>query len=220
MSEIEQLTNEQAEQILAGEIATGAQTTTETPTDEPAKPTYPDWYSDQEKVHAEIQRLNRENAASRVNAKQTAADEGRTQILKDLGLIKGDEQPDPEALRQQLAAKDTTIRDLTVKSALSDALRDTGAKPLARAAILGEGILNDLDPASDTFAADVASKVSAYVAANPELKASQAAAVGGADLTGGATPARTFTRAQLADPVFYQANKTEIEAATRDGRII
>lgn len=48
-----------------------------------------------------------------------------------------------------------------------------------------------------------------------------AAAVGGADLgTGGSAPARTYTREQLRDPAFYQANKTDILAAQREGRIL
>lgn len=204
------ITEEQAQQVL-DQIAIDTQ---------PTDPAFPDWYSDPAKVQAEIQRLNRENAASRVNAKQQAADEARQQILKDLGLVKEDEQVDPAQLREQLTAKDTTIRDLTVKSALSDALREAGAKPLAKAAILGAGVLNDLDVTAADFDQQVASKVSAYVAANPELKASQAAAVGGADLTGGATPARMFTSQQINDPRFYQANKAEIEIAAREGRII
>lgn len=203
------------------EPAAAAATTTTAVTEPEAQ--FPDWYNDPAKVQAEIQRLNRENAASRVNAKTAAAEEARQAVLKEIAKTlnpQSEEPVDPEALKTQLQAKDTTIRDLTVKSALSDALRDAGAKPLAKAAILGAGLLNDLDVTAADFDQQVSSKVSAYVAANPELKASQVAAVGGADLTGGAQPARMFTTRQLENPAFYQANKAEIELAAREGRII
>lgn len=51
-------------------------------------------------------------------------------------------------------------------------------------------------------------------------KAPKASGVGGADLgAGGSGPARTYTREQLRDSAFFQANKTDILAAQREGRI-
>lgn len=51
-------------------------------------------------------------------------------------------------------------------------------------------------------------------------RAPKASGVGGADLgASGSGPARTYTRAQIADSAFYQANKSDILTAQREGRI-
>lgn len=207
-------------------------TTTETqtpPADPAATPdasatgatdTLPDWAKDPTAAAKMVADLRAENARDRTAAKEAAAKEARDSLLKQLGLKPDDKPVTPEDHERALSEKDARIRDLTIKSALSDALSTTGAKPLARAAILGEGILADLDPTSPSFAADVASKVQAYVAANPELKAQgQAPSSSGPDAPGGNKPQTTYTRAQLRDPAFYQANKADIEAALYEGRI-
>jgi hypothetical protein len=65
-----------------------------------------------------------------------------------------------------------------------------------------------------------AEELQASAAAALAWRAPKASAVGGADLTGGSAPARTYTRAQIADPAFYKANRSDILAAQQQGRII
>lgn len=186
----------------------------------PAEPEFPDWARDPASAQRMVKEARDQAAAERVKARDAAKAEARKELLKELHLTDDtNETPDPAELARTLAAKDTTIRDLTIKNALSDALADAKAKPLARAAVLGEGILSDLDPASSDFQTNVNQRVAEYISKNPELRASQVAAVGGADLSGGAGPARTYTRAQLADQSFYKDNRSDIIAALQQGRI-
>lgn len=180
----------------------------------------PDWAKDPTAAFKMVSDLRAENARDRTAAKQTAAQEAQAAILQALGLAKKDEPVDPAKVAAELAQKDQTIRDLQVKSALADALAAAHAKPIARAAILGDGVLADLDPTSATFAADLAARVTDYVGKNPDLKASgQAPRSSGTDSPGGEAPKRTYTRAQLRDFEFYQANKKDIDLAASEGRI-
>jgi len=190
-----------------------------TPPAAPAADDIPDWAKDPATAARMVKDANAEAAKERVKARDDAKAQARAELLKELGLAEAAKTVDPAELAQQLAAKDTTIRDLTIRSALSDALAEAKAKPLARAAVLGDGILQDLDPTSADFQATVNARVAEYISKNPELRASQVAAVGGADIAGGSGVTRTYTRAQLADPAFYQANKTDILAALSEGRI-
>lgn len=180
----------------------------------------PDWAKDPKTAAKMVAELRAENANARTQAKEKAAADAREALLKELGLKKDDEPADPAALARDLQAKDATIRDLQIKGALSDALNSAGAKPLARAAILGEGLLNNLDPAAPDFASQVSSLVAEYVTKNPELKVAQAASTSGLDIPGGSGTATVYTRAQLRDHAFYQANKAAIDQALRDGRIV
>ena len=204
------------------EVAETTATDTSTPAAEttaPSEPVIPDWAKDPATAQRMVDEARAQAAQERVKAREGAKADARKELLEQLGLADADETPDPAELAKQLAAKDTAIRDLTIKSALSEALNTAKAKPLARAAILGEGLLNDLDPTADDFETVVASRVAEYITKNPELRTAQAASVGGADLTGGSGQARTYSRDQLADPAFFQANKTDILAAYSEGRI-
>jgi len=181
----------------------------------------PDWAKDPAAAFKMVSDLRAENARDRTAAKQTAAQEAQAAILQALGLAKKDEPVDPAKVAADLAQKDQTIRDLTIRGALADALAAANAKPIARAAILGDGVLADLDPTSATFSADLAAKVSDYVGKNPDLKATgQAPRSSGTDTPGGEPVKRTYTRAQLRDFAFYQANKADIDLAAGEGRIL
>jgi hypothetical protein len=142
----------------------------------PAATELPEWAKDPAAAAKMVADLRAENARDRTAAKEAAKEEARQDLLKSLGLVKDDQPLDPAQAARDLQAKDSTIRELQVRSALSEALADAKAKPLARAAILGEGILSDLDPTASDFAAQVAAKVADYVGRNPELRATQAAA--------------------------------------------
>lgn len=181
----------------------------------------PDWAKDPAAALKMVTDLRAENARTRTSAKEAAAQEAREALLEQLGLKPKDTPVDPEQVKRDLASKDATIRDLQVKSALQDALAAASAKPVARAAVLGEGLLNDLDPSSATFQADVATRVSDYISKNPELKATtrQVPSSSGGDRPAGDAAKPVFTRAQLRNFEFYQANKAAIDLASAEGRI-
>lgn len=95
------------------------------------------------------------------------------------------EKPDPEALTKALSGKDDTIRELSVKLALKDALESNGANKLTATVLAGEGKLKDLDPTAKDFDTKLAEVVKDAVKRHPELKLVRAAGTSGADFTGG-----------------------------------
>lgn len=190
------------------------------PTD-PAEPPANPW-DDPATAKAEIERLRRENGSERVNAKNVAAEAERQRILKLLAPEA--ETPTVESLSATLQEKDQTITQAQADAAgakleLAVYKAAPGAKADAAALLDSNSFraqVADIDP-TDTDA--ITAAITAATTTNPRLRASQAAAVGGADIAGGSGQARTYTRAQLADPAFYQANKTDIIAALAEGRI-
>ena len=203
----------------AAQGAETAQTTAaDTPTTETQQPeqAQTNVWDDPDAARAEIERLRRENASERVNAKQTAAEEARQQLLKDLGLVKDEEQADPAELKQRLETKDSELADTRRELAVR---RAAGTKYDADALLDSRSFLESIKTIDPTDTDAIAAALEGAVRTNPRLKASQAAAVGGADIAGGAGQSRTYTRAQLADPAFFQANKSDILAALSEGRI-
>jgi len=75
-----------------------------------------------------------------------------------------------EAAKERDAVKSEL---LTLKTAgvLKDAISAAGASAIAAAAIRGDNVLKDLDPASDDYPAKVKAAVEKYVTDHPELKA-------------------------------------------------
>lgn len=178
-------------------------------------------WADPEAAKAEIEKLRRENASARVNAKQQAADEAKQNYAKEigkiLGLVKDDEAPDADALTQQLTGAQAAAKNAALELAIYKTAATAKADP---AALLdSRAFLDKVAGIDPTDTAALAAAISEATTTNPRFKATQAAAVGGADFTGGSGPARTYTRAQLADVAFFQANKTDILAASREGRI-
>lgn len=156
----------------------------------------------QDAEDARIKRANAEAAKYRTERNQTR-DEFETfkkTLAKALGYDDdGDTAPDPAALAQQISERDARIADLTKRSALTEALHAVGAKPIARAAILGDGVLDTLDITADDYPAQVAAAVSAYVEKH-DLKAGQAPAKSGTQHPGG-TGGRSTTPPSLDDAV-------------------
>jgi hypothetical protein len=195
------------------------QPTAEQPNEQPAAK---DPWDDPATARAEIERLRRENGSERVNAKQAAAAAERERILRLLNPEA--EAPTVESLSAQIQEKDQTLTQAQADAAAAKLeLAVYKAAPIAKAdaaALLDSNSFRaavaDIDP-TDTDA--ITAAITAATQTNPRLKASQAAAVGGADIAGGAGQSRTYTRAQLADPAFFQANKSDILAAVSDGRI-
>lgn len=203
----------------AGQSAQAAQTTS---TDTAAATTtttdaaQTNVWDDPAAARAEIERLRRENASERVNAKQTAAEEARTQLLKDLGLVKDEEQADPAELKQRLDSKDTELADTRRELAVR---RAAGTKYDADALLDSLAFRESIKTIDPSDSAAIAAALEGAAQTTTRFKATQAAAVGGADIAGGAGQSRTYTREQLRDPAFYQANKSDIQAALTEGRI-
>lgn len=191
-------------------------TTPEAP--EPATPAAPaDPWDDPAAARLEIEKLRRENGSERINAKATAAADARQQLLKDLGLVKDDEPADPQLIAEQLTAAQASATASALELAIYKAAGAAKADP---AALLDSrdflAKISGIDP-TDTEA--LAAAIGEASTSNPRFKVTQAATVGGANFSGGAAPARTFTRAQIADTAYYTANRTDILAALSTGRI-
>lgn len=195
--------------------------TTDTTTDAGQQAATNPW-DDPAAARAEIERLRRENASERVNAKNTAAEAERQRILKLLSPEA--ESPTVESLSAQIQEKDQTLTQAQADAAAAKlelaVYKNAAAAKADPAALLDSNSFRtavaDIDP-TDTDA--ILAAITAATTTNPRLKATQAAAVGGADIAGGAGQSRTYTRAQLADQAFYQANKSDILAALTEGRI-
>jgi hypothetical protein len=158
------VTDDQASALLADAVAAAgkvnADTSNVSPWDDPAV------------AKAEIERLRKENGATRTNAKAQAAEEARTamaqEIGKALGLVKGDEAADPVKLTEQLTAAGAVAREAQVALAVYRAA-GTAADPVA---LLDSktflASVKDIDP---TDAAAITAAITAAVESNPRLGA-------------------------------------------------
>lgn len=156
-----------------------------------------DPWANPETARKEIEKLRRENASSRTNAKQQAAQEAESalaqKIGKALGLVQDDKPPSAEDLTKQLteAAKErdatqAELRTLRVERAAERAAREHGADVdtlLDSRAFANK--LGDLDPTADDFATSVSDLVKKTVDSNPKYKAAQAATSSSADFSSG-----------------------------------
>lgn len=180
-----------------------------------------DPWDDPAAARTEIEKLRRENGADRTNAKTAAAEEARSalaqQIGKALGFVADDTPVDPQKLTADLTAAQTSAKQATLELAVYKAA--SAVKADASALLDSRSFLEQVSTIDPTDSAALAAAITAATTSNPRLKASQVAAVGGADLTGGTGTVRTYTRAQIADTAFYRANKTDIDAAYSEGRI-
>lgn len=117
--------------------ATPAPETPEAPaaaTPEPPKPTEPKKpespWDDPTAAKAEIERLRRENASSRTNAKASAADEARKELAQTIGKALGlvtDEPVDPAELTKQLTATQAQAQQAALELAIFRAAPDASA---------------------------------------------------------------------------------------------
>lgn len=145
-----------------------------------------------------------EAGAARTNAKATAAQEARDALAQDigkaLGLVKdGDDAPKPEELSARVATSQAEARAAKVELAVYKAASTAGADPQA---LLDSRSF--LDAVKDTDPADQAAVTAAITKAitdNPRLKAAQAAASSGPDLSGGTGEGRSKAPKSLADAV-------------------
>lgn len=138
----------------------------------------PDWAQ-------KIIRDTRDEAAANRTGKTTVEQQlaALTKILNPEAAA--GEAPDPAALATQLAAKDETIRTLTIDNALAASLTTNQASPLTASVLRGENAFKDLDPAAPDFQAKLDAVVKEAVTKHPELKTVQAAGASGANFSGG-----------------------------------
>lgn len=140
-----------------------------------------------------IRDLRTENAATRTNAKETAAAEARDQLLRELGLVKDNEPADPAALSAAIGEKDTRIGELETQGrmqAIELAAYKTAAKHDANPAALLDSrsfltSVEGLDPTADDFTQKLDDAIKAAVEANQQLRAGQAPRRGGGEFNGG-----------------------------------
>ncbi|GAA1454145.1 hypothetical protein [Nocardiopsis tropica] len=156
-----------------------------------------DPWADPETARKEIEKLRRENASSRTNAKQQAAQEAIDELTgklgRALGYVKDDQPPTAEELTKQLteAAKErdatqSELQQLRVERAAERAAREHGADVdvlLDSRSFATK--LADLDPSATDFSDTVNALVEKAVADNPKFKVAQAAASSSADFSGG-----------------------------------
>ena len=147
------------------------------------------------------------------------ADARMKAISAALGI--GDETPDPAKLAESLKTQQAENRQLRtegkVRSLASKVSADAEALLDSRSFVTA---IAALDPLAADFEAAVSLAMSDALSANPKFKiAAPGALRGGAEITGGNNGAKTFSRAQLRDTAFYQANEADITAAMKDGRI-
>ena len=136
-----------------------------------------DVWDDPAKAKTEIERLRRENAAERTNAKTKAADEARAELAQTIGkalsLVQDDKaQVDPAALVTQVSDLTGQARALQIENAILRQASKHGADPGALTdsrAFLAS--VADLDPSAADFGAQVGEAIKAAVAANPKLSA-------------------------------------------------
>jgi hypothetical protein len=155
-------------------------------------------------VQKMIADLRAENAASRTNAKATAAEEARKALIDDLGktlgLVKdGDETPDANALATQLAEQQAAARAAQVELAVFRAAGPAGAD--AAALLDSRTFLDSVKDADPADAAAITAAITKALADNPRLKAAQVAAKSGADLTGGTGEGTSNTPLPMAEAV-------------------
>ncbi len=170
-----------------GEQATdqsGAQSATDTAT-ETAEQTIA-------RLTSELSAARAEAGKSRINAKQAAADEARTQLVtelgKALGLVKDDTPTDPAALQQQIAA--TGAENAALKQAAQFAetrqvaLLTAAAQGANPAALLdSNSFLESIKGLEPTDAEKINAAIKTAIDNNPTLKAQ--AAKSGPEFTGG-----------------------------------
>ncbi|MEU9640940.1 hypothetical protein [Streptomyces sp. NPDC048188] len=145
-----------------------------------------------ERLRKELKQANGEAAKARTSAKKAAADEARSEIMKELGkvlgLVEDDDKtpPDPAKLKAQIESATAAHRETAIELAVYRGAAKHGADPDALTdsrAFLSS--IKDLDPSDEGFAKDVSAAIKTAVADNPKLKAQgQAPARTSSDFSG------------------------------------
>lgn len=147
----------------------------------------PDW------AQRIIRDARREAGDHRVAAKTAAEQAAETaraamaqEIGKALGLVKGDDAPDPAKLTEQLTATQAQARQAAVELAVFKTAAKHQGDPnalLDSRAFMTK--VKDLDPTAQDFGDQVDAAIKAAITDNPKLKAVQAAGSSSVDHAGG-----------------------------------
>jgi len=172
-------------------------------------------------------------AALKTAQEQQAAESASLKdVLAKLNMVLNPDAntpPDPAKLAEQLTAaqaetakvaaeKDLTIRNLTIRAALPNALAKVSADPsLTEAVLTANGALAKLDPSSDTFAADLELAVAAAMEQNPRLKMD--APVAPSRKSGAEIPGRSGGSDQLTIEQVRAMKPEQIEEARKAGKL-
>lgn len=166
--------------------------------------------------------LRQENGAHRQG--KTAAEKQTANVLKALGLNPDGSTVTPEVaaaeLNQRATAAEERAWGATVKLNIHERAAELGGNPKALLDSLSfvDSLdeLADADPSSATFRSAMDAKITAALAANPNLRATGATPTGasGGDFTGGSGAGQPITEAQLAN-----MPSDEIAKAYADGRL-
>lgn len=147
------------------------------PTEPPkaAEPATSPW-ADPKAAEAEIERLRKENAKDRTNAKAQAAEEARKELAntigKALGIVEEGSETDPAKLTESLTTSQAEAKQARVELAVFRSAAAAGGDPAAlldSASFLAS--LAAVDP-SDTAA--ITAAIQSAVEANPRLGAAPA----------------------------------------------
>lgn len=136
---------------------------------EPAKAAPANLWDDPKAAQAEIERLRRENAKDRTNAKAAAADEARKELAqsigKALGLVK-DEPVDPTVLTDQLTKAQAEQRQAALELAVFKATPDAD---VAKALLDSRSFLAKVAEIDPTDTTALVAAVGEAVLENPAL---------------------------------------------------
>lgn len=165
-------------------------------------------WNDPAKAKAEIERLRRENGDARINAKKTAAEEAKAELLDTLTKAldpnaKKEDQLTAEQVTAKLEELGTANTGLAKERAVTAEAWKLGLNP-AKADYLQFVLARNaeyekLDPAAADFAAKLSAVISSEVAKDSSLKLSGAAQGTGAEQFGGAEGAQAMTKEQFAN---------------------
>lgn len=186
---------------------------------------------DPARAETEIKRLRRERGDERIAAKQNAAEEAKSELLKTLqvalGGAPGNEPPTIDSLSKQVGTV-SEERDAARNEALSAKreaaiVRAAAEKGVAPASIdyllfaLSRGDFADVALDADDFGGTLSTAIEGEIAKNPSLRASGASIGTGGPGFSGTGASGQITKAELdAMPYakrveFWQNNKTEYD---------
>lgn len=128
-----------------------------------------------EQLKAQVEKwktLSRKNE-HQAKSNKTSAD-SQSELLKKvsaaLGLDADGSPADPDAVAQQIQAKDAVIRDLQVRNGLTEVITGLKADPvLTRAVMADTGALKDLDPTASDFTEQLTEAVGEILKKHPKL---------------------------------------------------
>lgn len=151
--------------------------TTPDPASTPTEPPKSDPWDDPTAAKAEIERLRRENAKDRTNAKAQAAEDARKDLAqtigKALGIVEDGAETDPAKLTESLTASQAEAKQARVELAVFRNAHPAGSDPIGDPIALldSKSFLKSLAAIDPADSAAVTEAIKAAVEANPRLGA-------------------------------------------------